>query len=582
MIDIRNRPFLAFACLVATASPATFSSSALAQTASQLTQDSYAPPVIRPVSGGLSLPATTGLNAPAGAGRLRVTPSGLIVEGGLPQLASETAEIEMRLKGKQVTGTDLFAAARDLEAAYARAGYLLVRISLPPQTIRDGHPLKLAVTSGHVEAIDTSGLPEGARARIEAILAPLIGQSGLTKTELERRLLLAGDTPGVMLRSALRAGSTPGATVVVIDGRYDPVTATAGFDNSLSKDLGRYTVSLGTDFNNLLGLGEAGYIRLTGYPGAGDDSIFSDDPRNRQVVVGFNLPLGTDGWWLNLEGVGSHTHPASDLGYTMADHYQRLSTKLGYSWIRSRDINTSSTIAFDIADEKQEIDIGGARSDWTEDRLRVLRLGQTADGYTPWGGVVSGGITASFGLDAFGARHGTAVLPLSRDGAEPDFVKLEASGRYSQGFMQDSVQFSLAAKAQTSFGDALVASEQFGLGGFDWLSAYGGGAIQGDTGAAVRAELTFPTILPALEQYPALGGAASPYIFAAAGITKLEQATAVEESVTRAVSFGAGVRFGFSEKASPNSTTLALEYAHGAGDHSETENRFNLRLLAAF
>jgi hemolysin activation/secretion protein len=108
-------------------------------------------------------------------------------------------------------------------------------------------------------------------------------------------------------------------------------------------------------------------------------------------------------------------------------------------------------------------------------------------------------------LDAFGARHGTAVLPLSRDGAEPDFVKLEASGRYCQGFMQDSVQFSLAAKAQTLFGNALVASEQFGCGGFDWLSAYGGGAIQADTGAAVRAELIFPIILPALEQYPIFG-----------------------------------------------------------------------------
>lgn len=551
---------------------------AFAQTASQLTQESYAPTVLRQVEGGLAVAASTGVDAPKGAEKLRVTPSGLVVEGGLPALGAQIAAVEATLKGKRVTGADLFAAARTLEEAYARAGYILVRVSLPAQTIKDGRPLRLVVTDGQVEAIDASALPASVRARVESVLAPLVGQSGMTKAELERRLLLAGDTPGVMLKSTLKAGTRPGATVIVVDGRYDAVTATTTFDNGLDKDLGTYTLGLGLDFNSVLGFGEVGYLRLSGYPGV-NGSIFDEAPRNRQVVAGFTVPLGTDGAWLNMEGVDSRTHPTSDLSYTMLDHYQRFSTKLGYSWIRARDVNTSSVLGFDVMQEKQEIDLDGVRSAFTEDQLRVLRLTQTADLNAPWGGQFSGSLTASFGLDALGARSATTDLPLSHDGATPDFHKLEASAGYNQSLAGDRMRVSLNGKAQTSFGDALASSEQFGLGGFDWLSGFNSGTIQGDAGAALRAEVAFPVTFRLTDT---LGSAAAPYVFAAAGISKLEQPTAVERGITRANSFGAGVRFGLSEKASPHSATLSLEYAHGEASGIDSNDQFNLRFIARF
>lgn len=556
----------------------TSSDLALAQTASQITQDSYAPPVVRQVEGGLSVPVTTGLTVPKGAEKLRVTPSGLVVEGGLPALALETAAVQASLKGKRVTGADLFTAARTLEEAYARAGYVLVRVTLPAQTIKDGKPLRLIVTSGQVEAIDASALPPALRARIEKVLAPLVGQPGVTKAELERRLLLAGDTPGVMLKSTLKAGTKPGSTIIVVDGRYDAVTTTVSLDNSLDKNLGRYTVGLGADFNGLLGLGEVAYLRLSGYPGF-NDSAFSDDPRNRQIIAGFTVPLGTDGAWLNVEGVDSQTHPTSDLGYTMVDHHQRFSTKVGYNWIRARDLNTSSVLGFDVMQEKQKIDLAGARADFTSDQLRVLRLTQTGDMITSWGSQFGGSITASLGLDAFGARSATTDLPLSRDGAEPDFRKLEATATYNQSFANDRVRISLAGKAQTSFGDALSSSEQFGLGGFDWLSGFTSGQIEGDAGAAMRAEVVFPI---AFNVSNSIGSAAAPYLFGAAGVSRLEQPTAVESSVTRAGSFGAGVRFGLSEKASPHSATLSLEYAHGVASGLDSEDRVNMRVVSRF
>lgn len=554
---------------------------ATAQTASQLTEPSYAPPVVRPVRGGLTLPTTPGLEAPPGAEALLVTPAGLTVDGGLAPLAAETSAIASRLAGKRVSGADLFAAARDLEAAYARAGYLLVRVSLPPQTIVDGQPLRLVVTDGYVETVDVSALPSPVRGRLAAVLSPLVGRKGLTRRDLERRLLLASDLPGVMLRSTLKPGGKTGATVLVVDGRYDPLTASASVDNGLSAELGNYPLGVGAEFNGLLGLGEVGYVRLLGYPGM-DGGLLSDDPRNRQIVAGLTLPLGTDGLWFGLEGVDSRTHPQSDLPYTMLDHFQRFSARLGYSWVRSRAFNTSSVLSFDMAEERQDIEINGARTGWSEDRLRILRLKQATDAYLPGGAVISGDATLSFGLDAMGARHGSTSLPLSRVGASPDFVKLELSGRYEQSLLDDHVQLTASAKGQTSFGDPLVSSEQFGLGGFDWLSAFGSGSLQGDTGAAFRAELAFPQALEPLLDGQAFGGAVAPYMFGAAGIVKLEQATAVEREVTRAAAFGVGLRLGLAQRQSSRSASLTVEYGRGVASGSEGDNRFNLRFSTSF
>ncbi|WP_185969730.1 ShlB/FhaC/HecB family hemolysin secretion/activation protein [Rhizobium straminoryzae] len=564
--------------VVLAAALATPANIAKAQTAGQLVAPSYAPPVVRPVEGGLSLDGSTGQDAPQGAEKLTVTPSGLVVEGGRPELAAETAAVEAWLKDRQVTGADLFAAARKLEEAYAKAGYILVRVSLPPQTVKNGRPLRLVVTDGQVESVDSSALPQAVRARVDAMLAPLVGRSGLTKAELERRLLLAGDIPGVMLRSTLKAGTSPGGTILVIDGRYDAVTATMTLDNSLAPNLGHYSLGLGLDFNNPLGLGDVGYLRINGYPGL-NQGIFSDDPRNRQIIAGFTLPLGTDGAWLNMEAVDSRTHPTSALAYTLEDHYQRLSTKLGYSWLRSRDINASSAVSLDVTQEQQRLDLGGITTPFTEDQLRIFRLTQTADAILPWGGSISGSLTASFGLDALGARSGTFMLPLSRDGAEPDFRKLELSLGYGQSFLNEQVHLSVSTKAQTSFGDALASSEQFGLGGFDWLSAFDSGKLQGDAGAALRAEISFPMQLALADPF---GGAFAPYLFAAAGIAKLEQPTSVEDGITRATSVGIGARFGLSQIASPHAATLTLEYAHGTATDLDTENRFNMRFIASF
>ncbi|WP_321447212.1 ShlB/FhaC/HecB family hemolysin secretion/activation protein [uncultured Cohaesibacter sp.] len=585
-MTISNRKALCLSLLsssVLCAVTLALSGPAQAQTASQITKHTYAPTMIKPVGHGVTLPSGGGLVAPAGADTLFVTPSGLDVSGGVPAMFSETAKIEASIKNRRITAADLFKAASALEKAYAKAGYLLVRVSLPPQTIKDGNRLKLVVTKGFIEAIDTSALSERVEPLVGRFLANLVGRNDVTRSDIERRLLLAGDTPGLHLKSVLKAGQTPGSTVIVVDGRHDAVTASVSLDNALSDEMGRWSVGLNAQFNSLLGFGEVVYGQISGYPSLDDEAVFDSDPRNRQLAAGFSVPLGTGGAWLGMEAVDSRTHPTSSVGFTVPDHFQRFTTRLGYHWIRSRNANLSSTISFDVASELQQTDVGGSRNDFTEDELRIVRFTQAGDIFPDWGGHLSASATLSVGLDALGARHGTTSLPLSRNGASPDFAKLDLNARFSHAFGTHFGAFSLAAKAQTSFGEPLVSSEQMGIAGMEWLSAFTNGDLAGDSALAVRAEWSMPEKLPTMFDWQSdIGGAVSPYLFAAAGVMSLEQPTAQEHDVTRAMSVGAGLRIGLSQKDSARTSALTLEYAYGDADHAGGQSRFNIALQASF
>src|SRR5690606_6183236 len=112
------------------------------------------------------------------------------VDGTLPGLEDETAALRRQLTAGRIAVSTIFEAARALEAAYAKEGYVLARVVLPAQTLNDGGNLRLQVVNGYVEAIDSSAVPERLRRRLEEVTQPLIGKRGLTLAEIERQLLI--------------------------------------------------------------------------------------------------------------------------------------------------------------------------------------------------------------------------------------------------------------------------------------------------------------------------------------------------------------------------------------------------------
>lgn len=195
------------------------------------------------------------------------------------------------------------------------------------------------------------------RARVEATLARLVNRPDVTLGEIERGVLLAGDLPGLRLRSTLAPASRVGATVLVLDGLHRPVTGQLSLDNSLSDSLGRYGGGLGFTFNSAFGQGETIYLRAGGYPNTTKGrSILDPDPRNRLLAAGIVLPLDDDGLTLTAEAVESRASPRHARYLPgFGSRFRRLSARLRYPFVRSRATNIALTAVFDAQREAVSI-----------------------------------------------------------------------------------------------------------------------------------------------------------------------------------------------------------------------------------
>jgi hemolysin activation/secretion protein len=551
---------------------------ALSQTASQITPPSFRPDLPR-IGGSLVFSGQPGLEAPPGSDRLSITLSGVTVEGGRPELAAEQAALTGRLVGGPVAVSELFAAAQELEAAYARAGLVLVRVVLPPQELRDGGRLRLVVVDGFIERIDASQLPDRVRGRATALLDPLVGRPGLRLAEIERQLLIAGDIPGVALRSVLAAGREPGGTVLTVEARFRPVTGFVSLDNTLASDLGRWTLGFGLDANSLTGHGETFYLRAFGYPGFGSDGFFGSEPLQRILAGGVVVPLGTDGLTFNLEYTDSKTTPEASGGELQtASDFHRWTFAFGYPIIRTLALDWTVRASFDAQSEDQTS--SDPSSTLSSDDLRILRLATEATWRREAGDELAARAILSFGLDAFGARTADDVgpndPPLSRQGADADFQKLEVALGYTRP-LAPPFALELAARGQTSFGEPLALSEQIGIASFDELSTFDAGTIGGDQGWVARATLTAARGIEGWRMPLIL----TPYAFAATGAVYLEDPTALEERSIHASSFGIGLDLTAVRDPDFSDASITIEFGRGLRDDDEPdENRFTM--VAAF
>src|SRR5690606_34062961 len=179
-------------------------------------------------------------------------------------------------------------------------------------------------------------------------------------------------------------------------------------------------------------------------------------------------------------------------GIDTASEYRRLSFRFRYPWIRSRDFNLSSELMFDAqSDTLDLIAADGTHLPLSEDDLRVFRVGTDGQWRLPSGAVANLGGIFSVGLNALGARtasDATATLPLSRQGADAEFAKLELAASYSRP-VADNLVVSVYGRGQTSFGEPLLRSEQIGIASFRELSTFDAGSIGGDSGWVLRGDV---------------------------------------------------------------------------------------------
>ncbi len=490
----------------------------------------------------LALPPVQALVPPPGADGVRVTPARVAVEGVFPEVASEVGALVRSIEGETITLADLYRVASAIEAVHAQHGFVLARVTVPPQRIADGGTVSILVVDGFIEGIDTASLPRQVRAAVAARLAGLRDRRRLTVGQIERQLLVAGEVAGVTLRSTLARGKQPGGVQLIVDGSWRPLRAIVRGDNVLDRSLGSASSTLQLSLNSLLGLGET----LYGYAATSDPlRPFASNTQVRVLGAGLIVAPGDGRLTLNPEVTLSRTLPTVPANVPRSEgRLLRYALRASYLLAETR----AQRLALDLsleALEQRTIAIDFA-TDLAHDHYAVARLGV---GTSHKGHRASWTLGAQLG-QGLGSLGTNMAIPPTRQGATDNFTKVTALAR---GALAVGPQLTLAGAAfvQTSFGRPLLRAEQFQLEGNEAVSAYVGGVTAVDEGVTARVE----------------GGARlsvrqlllTPYLFTAAGYGRIARPTVVEVGHLGVAAIGAGVRTSILE----GRAQFGVEYAYG-------------------
>jgi hemolysin activation/secretion protein len=524
-----------------------------------------APPVIAPppAAGRISIPQVpAGAQIPPEAKKLAFKLLGFDIKGEFEEFAVKRHEIEAPLIGKTVTVAQIFEFADQLQQVYAQAGYPLVRVVLLPQELNGAARIKLNIIDGFVERLNVDALPLQVQGRVATVLARLLNKTHLTQAELERQLLIAGETPGLTLNATFAPGKEIGGSILVLTGRYRPVSMSVYMDNAMPEVFGTGQGVVSASANSLLGLGEQVTVQAAGLP---SHDYVAEMPTRRYLSGIFSIPLGVNGWKFEAGGTDGVTTPHGDPIAATKGIYNEGYVKLAYEALKRRDYELIVNVKLDAANQKIETLIVDPAVLLSSDRTRVLRSGVDGIWKLPqFGTTVIYGGNYSRGLDALGARMASEAppwMPLSRQGADAVFDKVDGHLEIDQALPYDFF-VNFYASGQDSFRRALLTSEQFDIDGSRMLSGFTAGSLPGDTAWVVRGEFGHNFTA----QLPYGGLVLTPYLFAATGERILEDPTVLEIGDVHATNYGGGVRFNIV----PPSANLPTTYGFVEGSRRTT------------
>lgn len=529
----------------------------------QVAPSQFTPQNLRPDSPsrnqGIVLPGWSAVSAPSGAENLNVLIDDVEVDGAFAELSPAIAAWVQGIKGRRISVAAIYAAAAKLERIHAEAGYPLVRVVIPPQNLLDHGRLVVVVVDGFIEAIDVAGVPERAAAVVAARTGFLVGRRHVTIAEIERALLIAGDVPGLKLRSTIMHGRREGGVRLVLEGEHRLVSGSVGADDHLSQALGTWQWHSSVAFNSAFGFGEQFYGTL----GLGADLRAVTEGSSPLSVYGGGavVPIGLNGITLNPEYTRSTTRTAQAPGVPATlGSFERYALRLRDPLLLTR--KTSLYLNLSLEEVTQQVAAPDFGVMLNSDRYAVLRAGPDYTTTLLWGESLQFGAGLSQGLGGRTAADASASnVPLSRLGAGPDFTKFTANARLSQP-LPAGMRLDLIGAGQDSLGKPMLRPEQIALDGSDAVSAFASGTFTADQGVTLRGELARPFAV----SLNAASAVVSPYLFSSYGRGWLIDATSVEQSVINARAFGFGVRGSVEAKSGLPAASFGLELGRGTTD----------------
>jgi hemolysin activation/secretion protein len=521
------------------------------------------PPVSRPSGPVMRLEEAPQQPPPSKAESIRFVLTQLAVEGVTAYAATELELMWHDRLGREISLTALYDLAAAITNKYRNDGYILSRAIVPTQRI-EGGAVRLEIIEGYIDRVTIQG-EVGRESLLRGYADKITAMRPLRIRDLERYLLLIDDLAGATLASVLTpSADQPGAADLTIEIKQKVVDLFGTMDNRGTRFLGPFQASVGSRLNSALGFYELAQLRLIGTP--------ADFDELRAYDLSEAVPIDTEGTLLSIGINQAEAHPGFTLKpLKISSTATVVTTTLNHPLIRLRGENLTIQTSFTATD--LHTNLFNDTQILLNDRIRSLQVGGIYDSVDQWDGINVFDLQLSQGLDILSAR--TSGSPnLSRANGRSDFTKLIGDAQRVQSL---GGNWSLLGALTGQYGiTSLLASEQVGIGGVNFVRAYDPAELTGDSGIAGKIELQYG------ERDTNIGLAAYQlYAYYDAGRVWNHQALPGEISAASATAAGVGVRFAVTDQIS-GSLEVAKPLTRAVATAGDRDPRVFFSLVARF
>lgn len=465
--------------------------------------------------------------------------SGFDVRGNTLLSAQTVAEVVAPFAGKQRDFGHVQRALEALEAAYHARGFNVIQVALPEQELNQG-VVVLQVVEARLATVKVSGSQSFDEANIRRSVPGLAEGKTPNIAEVSASLKLANENPAKKTTLQLQRGAADGevdAVLKVSDERPWKIGAT--LDNTGNSSIGKTRMTVQYQHANVADLDHVASLQYS--------TTVEKPDQIAAYGIGYRIPLYALADSVDL--YASYSNADFNLGGTSLQVTGK-GTMFGgrYNHNLRRIGGYALSLSYGLDHKAYRSTLQGIQfGDVTVHPLSLAYSGN-------W---TTNGAEAGFNLSAVrniagGSRGRRVDFEAARTGAEPDFRIFRYNAAYSRALPQDW-QMRLALSGQFT-PDALVAGEQFGIGGAASVRGFDERDVASDKGHLFNAEIYTPNfcagIKSAVVQCRAVG-------FYDAGRVKSNSVQPGEVARASLASVGVGLRVGVDKNIS-----LQMDYGH--------------------
>ena len=479
----------------------------------------------------------------------------IVVEGSTLLSEKKVKAVTSQFEGKDLSLAEMQKVADMLTDAYRAAGYATSRAYLPPQTIKDG-VLRIKIVEGKVGKVEIKGNRYFKTSLLKKKLN-ITPDQYFDYSELQKSLIKINENTDRNAKAVLAPGKEPGTTDILVEVTdHIPFHVGMSYDNYGPRYIEKNRYAATFEYNNLLGFDDKLFFRFQ----MSEASLYKF--KNIRYLFPVNDSLDFGYYFINSKiKLGKEFKPVESIGYAKV-----WGVYLNQALISNNVVDLRVNAGLDYKQMRNYLlDIKVSRDD-----VRVAKLGFDLD------------VTDKLGRSIFVAEMDNGIPDIMGGMASKDPRSSRPNGGggrflkwmlnlYRLQPLPLSTNLMVKVNGQLS-NNALVASEQFQVGGAASVRGYAPGEIAGDKGVYASAEWSLPVYgLSKSLRVPfskdKLYDALKLVTFYDWGTTRLSSIAAGQKKSDTLKSFGWGVRFNIREGLS-----MRLEVGYPVGRKASDGN----------